>query len=49
MQTRPQRPRFSWDGRSVLWTDGVRDQFEYAEGVSAWGAFDDNLSGNNSN
>lgn len=39
LQTRAQRPRFSWDARNVPWTDGVGDQVEYSEAFLARGSF----------
>ena len=45
----PSRPRFSWDIRTVPWTDGRGNQEQYAEGVSLWQAFQDTLADSNSN
>ena len=45
----PNRPRFSWDVRSVPWTDGKGKQDDYADAVELWSAFHDALPGKNSN
>lgn len=45
----PSRPRFSWDIRTVPWTDGRGNQEQYAEAVSLWEAFQDTLADSNSN
>ena len=39
----PSRPRFSWDLKTVPWTDGRGDQREYVEAVALWEQFHDNL------
>lgn len=45
----PSRPRFSWDMKSVPWTDGKGPQDEYAEAVLEWCNFHDLLPATNSN
>ena len=45
----PSRPRFSWDIKSVPWTDGKGDQHEYYKSVNRWVSFQDNLPDSNSN
>ena len=45
----PKRPRFSWDIRSVPWTDGKGDQAEYVAAVKSWSSFHDKLPDSNSN
>ena len=47
--TLPTRPRFSWDIRSVPWTDGRGDQLQYSIAVRRWAAFHDSLLDSNSN
>lgn len=43
------RPRFTWDIKSVPWTDGKGGQLQYAKYVRRWSAFHDNLDETNSN
>ena len=45
----PKRPRFSWDIRSVPWTDGKGDQEEYVNAVRSWSSFHNKLPDSNSN
>lgn len=45
----PKRPKFSWDIKSVPWTDGRGNQEEYANSVALWSAFHEKLPNNNSN
>ena len=45
----PSRPRFSWDLKSVPWTDGKGSQEEYASAVMLWSALHDKLPDSNSN
>ena len=47
--TLPSRPRFSWDMKSVPWTDGEGRQDDYADAVSLWSAFHDELPESNAN
>ncbi len=42
--TLPLRPKFSWDIRSVPWTDGKGDQAQYASSVSLWKSFHEQSS-----
>ena len=44
----PKRPRFSWDIRSVPWTDGKGNQAEYVDAVKSWSSFQDKLPDSNS-
>ena len=37
----PTRPKFSWDGKTVPWTDGYGPQERYAEEVAAWCSYHD--------
>ena len=39
----PTRPKFSWDLKSVPWTDGKGPQDQYAEAVSIWKLYHDSL------
>ena len=43
------RPRFSWDLRSVPWTDGKGNQEDYVNAVTSWKSFHDKLPDTNSN
>lgn len=45
----PSRPRFSWDTKSVPWTDGKGNQDEYKRSITLWRSFHDKLPANNSN
>ena len=45
----PSRPRFSWDMKSVPWTDGKGSQEEYACAVMLWSALHDKLPDSNNN
>ena len=45
----PKRPRFLWDIRSVLWTDGKGDQEDYINAVRTWSSFQYNHPDSNSN
>ena len=45
----PKRPRFSWDIRSVPWTDGRGKQEDYVSAVRSWSAFHAKLPHSNSN
>ena len=45
----PNRPKFSWDIRSVPWTDGKGNQEDYKTSVDLWSAFHDALPNTNSN
>lgn len=45
----PSRPRFSWDLKTVPWTDGKGNQEDYASSVSLWTAFHNKLPDTNSN
>lgn len=44
----PTRPKFTWDLRSVPWTDGRRDQQGFSTEVK-WCAFHDTLKESNAN
>ena len=45
----PNRLRFSWDIRSVPWTDGKEDQTEYVDAVKSWSSFHNELLDSNNN
>ena len=44
----PKRPLFSWDIRSVTWTDGQGNQEDYVSAVRSWTAFQGKLPDSNS-
>lgn len=44
----PSRAKYSWDIKSVPWTDGTGDQHEYFKSVKRWFAFQNNLADSNS-
>jgi len=45
----PSRPKFTWDLKSVPWTDGRGDQEGFAKQVEKWAAFHDSLEDSNGN
>ena len=45
----PNRPKFSWDGKTVPWTDGHGPQDRYAESVAEWSMYHDLLPMGNAN
>ena len=45
----PKRPRFSWDIRTVPWTDGKGSQEDYVSSVTSWDSFHAKLPDSNSN
>ena len=45
----PKHPRFSWDIRSVPWTDGRGNQEDYVNAVRSWTAFHAELPDSKSN
>ena len=45
----PNRPRYSWDIRTVPWTDGKGSQEPFAAAVELWKLFHDKLPDSNAN
>eukprot|EP00171_Calliarthron_tuberculosum_P017605 IDg17605t1 len=45
----PKRPRFSWDIKTVPWTEGKGNQEDYATSVALWSQFHNKLPNQNSN
>lgn len=45
----PTTPKFTWDLKTVPWTDGRGDQEEFSNAVDKWAAFHDSFKDSNSN